>query len=61
MNIVFDYEFEKDLRSVQAGWDYTCGLNGHRNLFCWGLNVNGQTDVPAVVNADVQRCVMKYK
>lgn len=61
MNIVFDYEFDKDIMSIHAGWDYTCGLNTHKNVFCWGININGQTDVPKVVNEDVDTCVMKYK
>ena len=39
---------------VSAGRIHTCGLKADGELFCWGVNSDGQTDVPETASPFVQ-------
>ena len=41
-----DPSFELDIILVEAGDWHTCAINKLRKMGCWGLNSNGQTEIP---------------
>lgn len=51
MNKTRNKQLNGQILQISAGGGHTCAYNGVDHLiYCWGLNKNGQTTVPAVVN-----------
>ena len=55
-----DPSFKEDIKAVEAGDWHTCAVN-LRKMGCWGLNSNGQTDIPERYKNDVVALAVKNK